>query len=120
MSTTLTLQADLVIPARKELAFSFTIPSGTVVTFTDAPDIDAVGEQLRAISPAALGANLSQLNRTLSAPSGISGFSTSEDVYVKHGPQGDITYLGFSASMSPSASTSASPSASSSASPSAS
>ncbi len=118
MSTTLTLQAALVLAKNKPLAFALSIPAGTVVTFSDALDQDSVAEMLAAISPAALGANRAVLDRDVAAPSGYDGVPVGDDVHVKYGAAGNRIVTAYGASSSVSSSTSASVSSSVSKSPS--
>lgn len=112
MSATITLQAALVLPANKSYVFPISIPSGTVLTLPDAQNQDSVAEMLRAISPAALGANLSQLDRDVAAPSGYDGVPVGDDVHVKYGAYGNRIVLPYGASSSVSSSTSSSVSSS--------
>jgi hypothetical protein len=119
MSKSITLQAALIIPKDKALAFRMSVPSGTVVTFLDADDEEGVAEQLWSMTPSAMKDNLAQLDRTITS-SGIPGITDGHQVLVSHGAGGARTYHDFNVSASPSASPSLSPSASPSSSPSAS
>lgn len=82
MSQVVTLAADLVIRLGSELGGnSISIPSGTVLTFTEATSLDAAAEMMAGISRAALAANIAQFNREDS----VSG----EAQQVTHGPSGE-------------------------------
>ena len=118
MSTTVTLQAALVLPKNKSLAFPISIPSGTVLTLPDAVDQDSVAEQLAAISPEALAANRSVLDRVVAAPTGYEGIPVGSDALVTYDAHGARIRTDMAASSSPSHSPSSSASSSASSSPS--
>lgn len=124
MSTTLTLQAALAGylagTAEGGRSVQISIPSGTVLTFPDASNQDDVAVLLAIISPAALAANRSQLDRTIVWPANTPPYTEGNDVLVSYGAHGERNYHDFAVSASPSGSPSLSPSASLSLSPSAS
>lgn len=117
MSKAITLQADLTLTHNGNYPMS--IPSGTVLTFLNTDTFEGVAEMLAIISPAALAANRSQLDRTITA-AGILGIPDGNKVLVTYGSHGERIYHDFAVSASPSGSPSLSPSASISLSPSAS
>lgn len=116
MSTTVTLQAALTGylsgTAEGERSIAVSIPSGTVLTITDAVDQDSVAEKLAAISPAALAANRSVLDRTIIWPANTSPFTAGNHVLVTYDAHGAKIYHDFAASSSVSSSTSSSVSSS--------
>lgn len=122
MSTTITLQAALTGwlsgTAEGGRSVAISIPALTVLTITDAVDQDSVAEKLAAISPAALAANRSVLDRTITWPANTPPFTEGNDVLVNYGAHGERIYHDFASSASPSGSPSLSPSASLSRSPS--
>jgi hypothetical protein len=118
MSQVWTLQADLVITPKVPGTFTLTIPSGTVVTDNLANDLDALAEHMAAMSPAILGANLSQVDRDIIWPANTAPFTAGNHVRVLHGANGRVRYFDLAASASPSASPSSSGSSSVSRSPS--
>lgn len=118
MSYNVTLAAALAV--KTSTGQNISIPSGTVLTLTDASDQDGAAEILAGISPAALAANRAQLDRDVAAPSGYAGVPVGDDVHVKYGAHGERIVTAYGASSSVSSSVSHSVSSSASASPSAS
>lgn len=82
MAQAITLQADLEFRLSDSLGGRrISIPSGTVVTFPGAMDLDGAAEIMAGISKAALAANISQFNRE-----DIVDGAASE---ITHGPSGE-------------------------------
>jgi hypothetical protein len=104
--STITLQAALVLPKNKSYAFEMSIPSGTVLTISDALDQDSMAEMLAAISSKALGDNRTQLDRDVAAPTGLPGIPVGNDVHIKYGAHGERIITDYAASSSVSSSTS--------------
>ena len=115
MSQTLTLQAALtgfLSGTEEGRRIEVSIPSGTVLTITDAMDTDQVAEALAIISPAALAANRTQVERTIVWPANTAPFTEGNDVLVTYGAHGERVYKDFAVSSSVSSSTSSSVSSS--------
>lgn len=82
MGQAVTLAADLVIRLGQELGGNtISIPSGTVITFTQAISLDNAAEMMAGISRAALAANIAAFNRE--DPVG------GEAMEITHGPSGE-------------------------------
>lgn len=123
MSVNITLQADLTVIINPG-GYPLVIPSGTVVTFSEAEAtgpfnqaLDAAADMMVNISQAAFRANIAQFNRDVTVPDAA---GVDQDYRVRYGPFAQAEYTPYNVSPSPSSSASASASASVSLSPSAS
>lgn len=119
MSQTVTLQAALTGYLAGSLSgrpVAVSIPSGTVLTVSDANDTDQLAELLAVISPTALANNRTQVDRTITWPANTPPFTAGDDVLVTYDAHGARQYHDFAVSSSVSSSTSSSASSSASAS----